>query len=108
MDIKKELGSNIKKFRKSKKLTQEQLAELINIAPRTLYGIENGKNFVTAETLEKIITVLEITSSDLFTKQENLSSAEISNYLKSKIDNLANNPQKLNLIYKIFKVICDN
>lgn len=108
MDIKKELGLNIKKFRKKKKLTQEQFAELINIAPRTLYGIECGKNFVTAETLEKIINVLGITSADLFTEQEKLTPTEISNYIKSNIDNFISEPEKLNLIYKIFKIIVTN
>lgn len=108
MDIKKELGSNIKKFRKKKKLTQEQFAELINVAPRTLYGIENGKNFVTSETLEKIINVLEITSADLFSGEENLNSQEIIDYLKTNIENLIKEPEKLKLTYKIFKVIFNN
>ena len=108
MDIKKELGSNIKKFRKKKKFTQEQFAELINVAPRTLYGIENGKNFVTAETLEKIINVLEITSADLFTGEEILNPQEIIDYLKTNIENLITEPEKLNLTYKMFKVIFNN
>lgn len=108
MDIKKELGLNIKKFRKKKKLTQEQFAELINIAPRTLYGIENGKNFVTAETLEKIIKVLDITSVDLFTEEKALTPQEIIDYSKINIEKLITEPEKLNLVYKILKVICNN
>ena len=108
MNIKKELGLNIKKFRKKKKLTQEQFAELINIAPWTLYGIENGKNFVTAETLEKIIKVLDITSVDLFTEEKALTPQEIIDYSKINIEKLITEPEKLNLVYKILKVICNN
>ena len=66
MDIRRELGLKIKRIRQRKGLTQEQFAEKIGIAPRTLCGIEIGKNFFTADTLEKIIETLEITPQDLF------------------------------------------
>ena len=44
MDIKKILGLKIKRLRLKHNLTQEQLAEKMQIAPRTLCGIENGEN----------------------------------------------------------------
>ena len=44
MNIKKELGEKIKRLRKKQKLTQEQLAEMIDIAPRNLSSIEVGKS----------------------------------------------------------------
>ena len=75
MNIKSELGARIKKLRKKHKYTQEKFSELINIAPRTLYGIESGKNFITAETLEKIITVLNISKEDLPKVLDNLEKA---------------------------------
>lgn len=40
MDIKKTFGEKIKRLRKAKNLTQEQLAEMINIAPKNLSKIE--------------------------------------------------------------------
>ena len=51
MDIKNQLGFKIKRLRIKHKMTQEQLAEKMQIAPRTLCGIEIGVNFVKAETL---------------------------------------------------------
>ena len=66
MDIKKQLGEKIKRLRKSKRLTQEQMAELIDIAPRNLINIELGINFPKAETLEKILTVLDVSLQKLF------------------------------------------
>ena len=57
MNIKKQLGVKIKRLRMKNGLTQEQLAEKIDIAPRTLSGIETGENFLTADTLEKILLV---------------------------------------------------
>jgi transcriptional regulator with XRE-family HTH domain len=53
MDIKKLLGKRIQEIRKSKKLTQEQVAEIIEMEPASLSNIENGKYYPTAENLEK-------------------------------------------------------
>lgn len=50
MKLKKLLGERIKRLRKNRNLTQEQLAEMIEIAPRNLSRIEVGESFVTAET----------------------------------------------------------
>ncbi|MEZ4906889.1 MAG: helix-turn-helix transcriptional regulator [Saprospiraceae bacterium] len=46
--------------RKSKNLTQEQLAKLSNINLRTIQRIENNKNMPRVSTLELICNVLEI------------------------------------------------
>ena len=54
MNIKKQVGIRIKELRKKKCISQEKLAECVDIAQNTLSGIENGDNFFTAETLEKI------------------------------------------------------
>ena len=49
MNVKKELGNKIKKIRQKEGLTQEQFAEKINIATRTLAGIEIGESFISAQ-----------------------------------------------------------
>jgi len=66
MDIKRELGSKIKRLRQKKGITQEELAEKVNISTRTLSGIEIGENFMTAQTMEKIIECLDTTVEELF------------------------------------------
>lgn len=53
MNIKQELGEKIKRERKKRGLTQEQLAEMVDISSRNLSNIEVGQNFPKAETLEK-------------------------------------------------------
>lgn len=65
-DLKSKLGKRIQELRKSKGLTQEKLAELINIDIPNLSNIERGKKFMTVTTLEKIISVLDIEESELF------------------------------------------
>lgn len=104
MNIKKELGEKIKRLRKKRNLTQEQLAEMIDISPRNLSGIEVGANFVKAETLEKILNALQTTTEELFSndhiKDEQTLTKEIFSYIKS-----INNKQKLEYIYKIVKFL---
>ena len=66
MGIKKELGLKIKRMRAELGFTQEGLAEKIDISQRTLAGIEIGENFLTAETLDKIMEALNTTPEELF------------------------------------------
>ena len=65
MDIKVLLGKRIQEIRKSKKITQDYLAEKVGIETVSLSNIERGKFYPTAENLNKIITVLEIKPDEL-------------------------------------------
>ena len=40
MNLKKELGEKIKRVRKQRNLTQEELAEMIEISPRSFYFLK--------------------------------------------------------------------
>lgn len=102
MNIKKQLGTKIKRLRQVRGLTQEQLAEKINIATRTMSGIETGENFVTAETLEKISDVLKTTSSELFAFDHIRPQDELKEELLKDIQNL-NDRNKIETVYKIVK-----
>ena len=54
-DVKKIFGHNLRNLRESKNLTQEQLAEFLNLQTyQTINRIENGKSFITSELLEKM------------------------------------------------------
>ena len=66
MDNKKLLGSRLKELRKRKGLTQEKLAELVELEPASICNIENGYNYPSLQNLEKIVTTLEVTFSDIF------------------------------------------
>lgn len=59
------IGNNIKNLRKSKNLSRELLAEKISISYQYLSQIEAGKNFLKAETFEKLCEALEITPAQL-------------------------------------------
>ena len=64
--LKEKLGKRIQEIRKSQKLTQEKLAEMIGLDTPNLSNIERGKRFLSAETLEKIIKALNVSEKDLF------------------------------------------
>ncbi|WP_066302110.1 helix-turn-helix domain-containing protein [Bacillus sp. FJAT-29937] len=64
------VGINIKEIRKSKKLTQEDLAEKCGIQTSFLAGVERGDRNITLQTLEKLITGLEVVPADIFNFEE--------------------------------------
>ncbi len=61
------LAKNIKKFRKLKGLSQNQLAELLNISREHLAKIETTKRSISLKLLFELADVLNITLQELFT-----------------------------------------
>ena len=105
MDIKKKLGNKIRELRIKRSLTQEMLAEKINLSPKSLSQIELGNNFVSAETLDSICSALEINPKSLFDFEELEIKKE--DYLDEINIKLKHNPQLLKTIYKIINVLDD-
>jgi len=66
MGIKSVFGANLKYYRKKKKLSQEELSEQVGITPKHLSTIETGATFVSAELLERLTKILEVSASALF------------------------------------------
>ena len=54
-----------KKYRKAKKLTQEQLAELSELDTRTIQRIENNEREPSLESFKKLIKALNIKDKDI-------------------------------------------
>ncbi len=55
----------VKEYRLKKKLTQEQLAELLNISTRQLQRIEKMETNTTLETWRKLKNILEIPDEEM-------------------------------------------
>lgn len=66
IDIRKIFGENVKYYRKKAGLSQEQLAEKLDISPNHLSVIETGGKFVTYKLLEKMISIFDIMPAALF------------------------------------------
>lgn len=59
------LGKRIKKLRDSLKITQDQLAEKVNISTVYIGYIEQGRNAPSLDVLNKIAKVLKTSPSKL-------------------------------------------
>jgi len=66
MNFKQAFGKQLKTIRKSRKMTQERLSELIGIHPRQVSKIETGEHFPTSTTLENLCIELDATPKELF------------------------------------------
>lgn len=98
MSIKKNLGNRIREIRISRSLTQEALAEKINLSAKSLSQIELGNNFVSAETLDDLCSALNIKPNVLFDfKYSDVNDTPLEEIVKR----LKNNPTLLKTIYKI-------
>ena len=107
MGIKTELGQKIKRMRLKKGMTQEELAEKIDISQRTLSGIETGENFVTAETLDKLVLAMNISVEKLFEtehyKETPILVQEINNILTELTENNAR--REIEILYNLAKTL---
>ncbi len=99
-NIKKLLGERIKEIRKSKKLTQEQLAERIGIEIPSLSNIENGKNYPNSETIEKIANGLEMEIFELYIF-EHLKELDSKKMLEEINNSLKNDIKLLKTVHKM-------
>ena len=66
MTIQKKVGSNIKKYRKLKKISQEKLAEYSNLHRTYISSIERGLKSPSLDVVERISNVLQVDIKNLF------------------------------------------
>lgn len=89
MELKKAVGKRIKELRIKTKYTQAELAERVGIASKHQSCIETGKNFPSAELLEKYANAFNINILDLLYIQQTKSITKMKNEIKSIIDNVS-------------------
>jgi transcriptional regulator with XRE-family HTH domain len=87
------VGENIKKIRKSKRLTQGDLTNLTGYCKLSIIKFETSKQRITLEGLDMVATALGIPISVLFTEN---SSSEVM-YWKSRCLEVESKAQKLKL-----------
>jgi len=66
------VGANIRRLRKAKGLTQEQLAHEAEIAMRYIAGVERGEENPSLRYLVKIAEALEAEPADLLRREVTL------------------------------------
>jgi len=101
-NIKELFGRKVKEYRIKKKLSQEELAEMIDIAERNLSKIECGKSFIRAEKIGKLAESLGVKPKDLFDFEHQKDLEEIRHELISRIEN---DNKNLRTLYQIYNII---
>ena len=67
---------NLKKARKNKKLSQEEVANILNIARSNISKYENGNLEPTIQTLKELCQLYEVSADDLLELNDNKNKIE--------------------------------
>lgn len=70
MKLKTILGKNIKYHRYRKMLTQEGLAELLNVSANYIGRLERGQHSPSLDKIEKIAIALDVRAFELFLERD--------------------------------------
>ncbi len=99
-DLRTKFGKRVKAIRQKRKLSQEELAERVEIAVTNMGKIERGESFVTAVTLEKLANVLGVKVQDFFKFDMFVSVDEMKADLNT--DNMTED--EIKQLYKFYKL----
>lgn len=99
------IGERLKKARIDKNMTQEKLAEQIDVSVAFLSIVERGTSHINLKRLTQICEILGVSEGSIL----NGVSSNSDNYLASEFNNILNSvsSDKQKLIYKIAKVISE-
>lgn len=96
--LKNKFGKRIRELRKSKKLTQEQFAELIGMEPSNISKMESGLHFPQPEKLEKLAKILDVNVSELFNFEHFNKEEDLINYIDNSLKDF--DLKTIELVYK--------
>lgn len=100
--LKNKFGKRIRELRKSKKLTQEQFAELIGMEPSNISKMESGLHFPQPEKLEKLAKILDVNVSELFNFEHFNNEEDLINYIDKSLKDF-----DLKTIELVYKFVCN-
>ena len=100
------IGSRIKQARLAKNMTQEDLADKIDISVAFLSRVERGNSHINLKRLNQLCGLLDVSEGYLL----NGASSSSENYLDKEFTQLIKSvsPEKQKLIYKVAKVIAED
>lgn len=78
------LGNNIKRYRKDRKITQEQLAQVLGVSDQAVSRWENGMTYPDIELLPTIALYFGVTMDDLMGMEAFKDESEIEEILKKR------------------------
>ena len=99
------LGERIRRARKQKRMTQENLAEACDLSTAHIGHIERGTRALSIESLVTISEVLEVSTDYLLMDISNSEEKNLSGIF-SAIDNIKSD--KYNKLYSVIKILIEN
>ena len=66
-------------------------------------GIETGENFVSAETIDKLVKALDTSMEELFATNHLKMEDELRHEIDNKLNYLSGDPEKLEIVYNVIK-----
>ena len=106
MITKKEIGKIIQNYRKQKGLTQDELAEKVDISTNYLSKVERGINILNTETFLKMANILSFSLEDFGVEIKSDNANKEQQELLTKI--LSTAPDKVRLYLKMIKFLDEN
>ena len=98
--VQKIIGRRIQEIRKQRGLTQEQMAERVNISPHYLSALERGVYNIKLDLLVDILNILNCSADEVFQDVVGSSSKIKASHLSEKLKGLPVHEQR-----KILEVI---
>ena len=99
------IGERLKKARLAKQMTQEDLAEKLDVSVAFLSRVERGNSHINLKRLNEICSILDVTEGYIL----NGAASNSASYLNEEFSSLLKNcpPEKQKLIYQVAKTILD-
>ncbi len=97
------IGVRLKQARLNRKITQEQLAEKLDVSVTYISRIERGSTNINLKRLSEICDILSITEGEILNGTSKTSPI----YLSKEFNDLLKNcpPEKIDLVYKMAELI---
>lgn len=82
------VGKRIREIREKQRISREELASMVEITPKFLYEVENGKKGISAGNLYKIAIALSVSCDYLLTGEEYHIQRKLDVFSKDKLKKL--------------------
>ena len=104
MSKKRQIGLRVRAYRLERKLTQEQLAEMIDRTVETVSNLERGINLPNQSTLQRLARSLDVSLEDLLLERDSNSGRPLEYFQAIEVLKRLD-ANRLQLAYKVLKAI---
>ena len=99
--LKQKFGARVRELRKTHKLSQDKFADIIDWDKANISNLENGKNFLKPESIEKIAEAFNVEVGELFNFEHFQDKAVLFEYIEKFLQKAS--LKDIKFIYKTIK-----